>query len=223
MVQLAGVGFGDGGHCVRHQYCTLHQIDVVPPLVFIAQAALIPPARQGKGALQLRSGELALIGDIVDRIDRFDAPQVLPPGLIVLKIQHRRSGLPVVAVQDVGPEVEQRQQVDHSPAEQSEAPRVVLVAVEPRPVKKVVIFHEPDGHAGTVAAIKTAGRLPVAEAHRRGGHKGKLLGKAVSHALIQRRDDRDLIPRRLERRRQGKGNVCQSAGFTERSAFAGNK
>ena len=223
VMQFPGVCGGYGGHGVRHQNSALHQIDVVAALVFIAQTALIPSAGQGKGALHLIGAKLALVGNVVDGKDRLDAPEILAPRLIVLEIQHRRRRLPVVAVKDPGPEVQIRQQVDNRTAEKSKPPAVILIAVEPRAVKKVVIGNEPHGHTVPVAAVEAAGGLPVAQDHRGRGHKLQLPTEPLTHAPVQRRDDGDVISRRLQGGRQGKSHVSQSAGLAEGRALAGDK
>ena len=195
----------------------------MPPLELVAEAALIPAAGQGEHAFEHMRAKLALIGDVVDGVDGFDVLQVLPPCLVVFEIEHRGRGLPVVAVNDLRHEVELRQQVDDRAAEECEALRVVIVAVELRTVEKPVVLHEPDRDAVPVAAVESAGVGAGPQIDGVVPRLGQRLAEALAHALIQRRDDGDLVARLLQRGRQGKRDVRQPSGFAERRALAGDE
>ena len=223
IVQLSRVGGGDGGHRVRHQHGPLHQVHVLPPLVEIAQAAVIPAPGQAEGVLELVGAILALIGDVVDGIDSLDLFQLAPVDGVVLQIDDSKRRLPVVAVQDLREEVQLVHQIDHRTAEPGKAQLVVVIAVELRPVEEGVVLHEPNRYAAVFPPPEGAGICLSVEAHRALPDAAQLLPEALLDAAVERRDHRDLIPLRLQRGGQRKGHVGQAPGFGEGGAFTAHK
>ena len=144
----------------------------------------------------------------------------------ILNLQQRRNhtGLPVVAVDDVGLEAQVRQRVDDRAAEEAEA--LVLVAaqtVDVAAAKVELVVHEVEGHALILQRLDAAVLLAPAELNLElalGLHLGSPLFR---DGRIQRQDHAHIGALLLEHRRQRAHNVGQAAGFDKRHALGRGK
>ena len=219
-VELPGVGGGNGRDSVGHQHRAFHQVDVAAAFVLVAKASLVPAHRQRESVCELVRPELSLIGDVVDRVDAADIAKVRPPGLLILEVDHCRSGLPVVAVQDLGDEVQLVEQVDHCAGEPGKTELIIVVTVELGTEEEVLVVDEPDGDIAKLSAQKAAVMLAPAELDCARPYGLQFFAVFFLDTLVQGRDDRDLISGCLEGGREREGDVSKAAGFRERRAFA---
>ena len=220
IVQFARVGRGNGRHRVRHQHRALHQVDILPPLKFIAQAAVVPAGRQGEGRFHFAFAELPLIGDVVNGIHRLDPGKLRPQHRVVFEVQNRQRRFPVVAMQNIGQRAKFRQQVDHRAAEEREPQRIVAIAVQARPVEEMLVADGVYRHAVQRAAVQRAGEVALAERDGTGLDQFKLIAAVFLRDAIHRGDDGHVVARFLKGRGEGKRHIRQTAGFAEGGTFA---
>ena len=222
-VQFPGVGWRHCGHGVRHQHGPLHQVHILPAFVHVAQTAIVPAPRQAEGVRQLISSELALIGDVVNGVNCFDAIQIFGPGLVVFKVQDGQRRFPIVAVKDLRHEIQLEQDFNHRSAEPGETLFIVVIAVQPRPMEERFVFHKPNDDAVQLCPIQAAGIRSAVEPNGKLRFFVQLLPETLLNAWIQRCDHGDLMPQFFQLRRQRKGHIRQSAGFGKWSALTGDK
>ena len=220
IMQFARVGRRNGRHRVRHQHRALHQVDILPPLKLIAQAAVIPAGRQGEDRFHFALAELPLIGDVVNGIHRLDPGKLRPQHRVVFEIENRQRRFPVVAMQNIGQRAKFRQQVDHRAAEEREPQRIVAIAVQARPVEEMLVADGVHRHAVQRAAVERAGEAALAERDGTGLDQFKLIAAVFLRNAIHRDDDGHVVARFLKGRGEGKRHIRQTAGFAEGGTFA---
>ena len=174
--------------------------------------------------MHLLPRKLALIGDVVDRINRADGSEALIRLLPVLQIKNRGGRFPVVAVQDVRNRADLPQQGNHCLGEKSETPAVIVIAVQLFPLahKQLILADEPDRHAGALSPVDIGVNLLTFQPDRPGADKGQIMPEVFPGVTVQGRHDLHIVPRRFQNRRQTAGDVSQSSRLAEGGAFARN-
>ena len=163
IVKLARIGRRYGRHRIRHQHRALHQVDILPPFKLIAQTAVIPAIRKGKGRFHFASPKLPLIGDIVNRVNGFDMRKRIVQNGVIFQIEDGKRGFPVIAVQNIGQVAEFRQQVDDRAAEEGKAQGIIPVTIEPRTVEQMLVADGIDRHTVQLALVQSAGELTLSQ------------------------------------------------------------
>ena len=150
-----------------------------------------------------------------------DGTEALFPHAVVFEVDGHQSGLPVVAVNDVGPELHVVQHPDNGPGEKAEPLAVVHVAVQVRAVEVLLVVQEVPDHAILFQGKQAAVHMAPGQVHIVIAQKGQLIAKPLPDAAVQRHHHRYLRPLRGQGGRQGTGHVSQSSGFTKRDGLAG--
>ena len=212
VAQLLGVGGADGGDGVAGHQRALEQIHVA---VHGDGAVGKPAGSQAEEVLQGLLAVAALILDIVDGKHRLDAPDLRPAHALVLQIDGHQGGLPVVAVDDLGHELEGGQQGDDGPGEEAVALPVVVVPIESVPLEIVLVIHEVPHHAVLLQTEQAAVDPPPAEGDLDMADKLHLILPLIRYPLIEGQDHLHLVARLGQGLGQAAGHVGQAAGLAE--------
>ena len=217
-LQLVGIGGRHGVHRVGAQNSRLQQVHVA---VHHDGAILRPAVVQAEQVAQGVLAEAALVLDIVDAEGGLDAAELLFPDAVVLQINGHQGGLPIVAVDDVGPEGQVGQHPHHSPGEKSEALTVVIVAVQVRAVEVLLVVHEVPGDAVPFQGKQSAVAAAPGQVHIVVAQEVQLVAELFLHLLVHGQDHGHLGALGGQGGRQGAGHVGQSAGFAEGHSLTG--
>ena len=220
VLELTGIGGGDGGHIVGGVDGALHQVHV--PVV--GQHVLIHIAGvETQQVLDDLVAVAALILDVVDGEDALGAAQ-LPNALPLLQqVDGHQGGLPVVAVEDVGVPVQVGRGLDDGPGEEGEALAVVVVAIDLSTLEVILIVHEKVGDVALPqlkdAAVGSApgqAAVPVEQ-------ETHLLPVLLTDALIEGENDLDVMAHIGQLLGKGPGHIGQTTGLDERGHLGGCK
>ena len=121
-----------------------------------------------------------------------DTPEPIFPDTVILEVDGHQGGLPVVAVDDVGPEFEVPQHPHHGPGEEAEALSVIHIAVELRAAEVLLVVQEVPCHALPLQGEETAVAVPPGQVHIVVALELQLVTEALLHPRIQRQHHGDL-------------------------------
>ena len=164
----------------------------------------------------------ALILDVMDGEDGFDGTEVILPYAVILEVDGDQCGLPVVAVDHIGPELHMMEHAHNGPGEEGEALGVIVIAVEVRAVEVLLVIHEVPGHAVLLHGEQPAVAVAPAQVHEIVAHELKLIGKLVADAAVKGHHHGHFRTLLRQGGRQRAGNIGQTACFTEGNGFAGS-
>ena len=144
------------------------------------------------------------------------------PHAVILQVDGDQGGLPVVAMDHFGPELETVQHPHHGPGEEGEALAVVGLAVEGAPAEVLFVVQEVPGHAVLLHGEEAAVVVPPSQVYVIIALEFQLISKPVPDPLIEGEDYGHLSA--LLRQGGGKGtsHVCEASGFAEGDRFAGH-
>jgi len=144
----------------------------------------------------------------MDGKDGLDAVELVQMAIVQVQVHRHQSGLPVVAVDDVGGEVDVEQGLQHGAGEEGETLAVVVEAVETAALK---------GHAVDLSLEQAA--VLAAPAHRDGvvGHIFQLV--AELQVAVQRHDDAGVHAVLDQSLGQRASHVGQTAGLRKGGCF----
>jgi hypothetical protein len=189
-------------------------------------------AVQAGEAERVRPGR-ALVVEVVDGENSARVAERIVPAQAGLEVQRQQRGVPVVAVQDVGPDVEQLARADDGPAEEGVAQekviaigtgRVDLVALE-----EVVVGDEVHRHVRARERGAQEGGLggPVGPGDGDGGqhlvHVRAVALQPVPGLPVEGHEDHDVVSECLQRFRQRGADVAQAAGLGDGRNLGGGE
>ena len=209
---LLCIGGADGGDLVCRLDGTLHEVGAA-----IVLHDMLVAAADAAGVFQNISAVLALIGDVVDGEDGLDAVELVQMTIVQVQVHRHQSGLPVVAVDDVGGEVDVEQGLQHCAGEEGEALAVVVEAVEAAALEVILVVEEVVGHAVHFGLEQAAVLAAPAHRDRVVGNVFQLI--AELQVAIQRHDDAGVHAVLDQRFGQGAGHIGQTAGFCKGGCF----
>ena len=216
-LDLLGIGGADGGDLIGEHDAALHAGAHAVELQGVAGVGQVAQVQQ---VLDGVDGEQALVLQIVDGVDRLDVLEQLQ--LLVLQlVQHGdQAGLPVVAVQHVGDEIDLGQRLHHRAAEEGEALALVTAhAIDVVAAEILLVIHEIVGDAGIFQRFD-ADILPApAEVDVEVQHVLHLLAPFRTDGLIKGEDDANVLAGLQDLPGQRADHVRKAAGFDERHAL----
>ena len=121
------------------------------------------------------------------------------------------AGVPVVRMDDVGPEVEDGQQVQHGAAEEGEPLRIVPVAVEALAVEILLVVDEVVRHIAELVRIEADVFLTPRHGQRAIVDMLHRVPILLGDLAVFRHDDPDIHAVSLERLRQGASHVGETS------------
>ena len=215
------VARGNGGQLVRVDKAGLHVVRAAVALQLVRGEQIVAQAER---ILNRLDREHALILQVVDGVHRLHI--LIERELRVLNLEQRRdhAGLPVVAVDHVGLEVEVNQRVDHRAVEEAEA--LVFVAAQTVDVgtaEVILVIHEIEGHALIFEALDAAILAAPAKLDLKLTFQLHLADVLLRDGGVQRQDDAHVRALRLEHRGERADHVGQTAGLNERDTFGCRK
>ena len=218
--QLLSVGGRHGGDIGGGHDGALHQVHVPVegqhPLVEVVAA-------QADDILQHLVAVAALILDVVDGEHALGIAQLGDAVLVLQQVDGYQSGLPVVAVDDVGPPVQLSRRLDDGPGEIGEPLAVVEVAVHLPALEVVLVVYKPVGDPVPLQLEDAAVHLPPGQRDVEILQEGHLAAPLPADALVQGENDLDLMAGLGQSFGQGAGHIGQAAGFDEGHRFRGGK
>ncbi len=131
--------------------------------------------------------------------------------------------MPVVAVEDVGGEVEVWQRLEHRPAEKGEPLAVVVEAVQPLATEVVFVVDEIIDQAVILEALDAAVKLPPAEGHLQALRINHLLPPRGRDVAVLGHDDPHVQALAGQFLGQRAGDVGQAARLGERHGLGGDE
>ena len=216
---LAGVARADGVDVVGKDAAGLEQVRAAVELHELRRVIARVDAEQ---VLHEFERELALIGDVVDRQQRLHA-RLHPAGVLRFHQHGQHGRVPVVAVQDLGREVEPWQRLQDRAGEK----RILLalgLAAEVNAVAEIkLVVHEVDDDAVEQQPLDADVLMPPAEIDIK-IRQVRDLGCVffLDHAVV-RRDDACVKAERGQTFRQCADDVCKAAGLGQRCALGGRQ
>ena len=142
---------------------------------------------------------------------------------LIQQVDGHQSGLPVVAVNDVGEEAQMAGGLDDRPGEEGEALGVVIVAVEAAAFEVILVVHEIVGHAVPLKLKETAVGVAPGQMDMEILKIGHLAAPVVPDALIKGEDDPYVMAKLRHGLGQGTGHIGQTAGLDEGGYLRGCK
>ena len=177
-------------------------------LVAVADAA---------GILQDIGAVLALICDVVDGEDGLDPVELIQMAVVQVQVNGNQCGLPVVAVDDIGGEVDVEQGLQHSAGEEGKALAVIVEAVQAAALEVILVVQEVVGHAVDLSLEQAAVLAAPAHGHRVVGDILQLV--AHFQVAVQRHDDAGIHAVLDQSLGQGACHVGQTAGLGKGGRF----
>ena len=217
-LQLVGVGGGHGVDGVGAQNGALEQVHVP---VHQDGAVVRPAVVQAEQVPQCLLAVAALVLDVVDGQHGPDAAEPVLPHAVVLQIDGHQGGLPVVAVDDLRPELEVGQHPHHRPGEEAEPLPVVHVAVQLRPVEVLLVVQEVPGDAVLLQGEQAAVAVPPGQVHVVIALEIQPVAELLLHLLVQGQHHRHLRALGRQGRGQGARHIRQAPGLTKRDRLTG--
>ena len=134
---LLGIGGADGGDFVGGLEGALHEVGAA-----VVLHDVLVPAADAAGVLQDLQAILALVGDVVDGKDGLDPVELVQMTVVQVQIHGDQGRLPVVAVDDVGGEIQIEQGLQHRTGEEGEPLAVVVEAVQAAALEVILVIQE---------------------------------------------------------------------------------
>ena len=157
VLDLLGVGLADGRHIVGVDDPRLHKVDRIEELE-VTVVEILPVQSEDIRHDILREDPLIL--QVVDGEDRLDPRIAFIRLMLELQEHGNERGVPVVRVDDVRTEIQSRQEVEHSAAEEREPLGIVRIPVESLAVEILLVVHEVVGHAVQHILVNTDELIP---------------------------------------------------------------
>ena len=220
VLQLLGVGGGDGGHIVGGVDGALHQVHIA----VIAEHMLVEVA--GVETEEVFQGLLAvpaLVLDVVDGVDRLGVVELGHAVALFQQVDGHQSGLPVVAVEHLGMPVQVARGLDDGAGEEGEALAVVIVAIDAGTLEVIFVVHEVVGDIVALELENAAVRGTPSQADVEVEEVGHLAAPLLTDALIEGEDDAHVMTAGGQSLRQAAGDVCETAGFDKGGHLGGSK
>ena len=215
------VGGADGGHLVRIDDARLQVVGVAKVLQLVVGKGAV---RQPQHVLYIPDAKHALIAQVVDGEHRADGV-ILGQALILDAKQCRdHAGLPVMGMNHVRHEGDQRQGIQHPPAEKGKALKLVPAhAIGVVPAKVIAVVQEVVGDAVQVQLLNAAILAAPAQVHLKvhGVEHPALI--ALRNAAVFGQDDAHVMPLGGKHRRQGAHHVSQAPRLHKGDALTGGK
>ena len=220
-LDLVRVARGNGGQLVRVDKAGLHVVRAAVALQLVRGEQIVA---QTERILNRLDREHALILQVVDGVHRLHI--LIERELRVLNLEQRRdhAGLPVVAVDHVGLEVEVNQRVDHRAIEEAEA--LVFVAAQTIDVgtaEIILVIDKVEGHALILKALDAAILTTPAQLDLELTFELHLVDILLRDSGIQRQNHTDIRTLRLENGGERTDNVGKTAGLNKRYALGSCK
>ena len=221
-LDLLSVGGRYGGDLVSVHQTALHAGSGAVELQLIGGVALHAQANQ---ILHVAQTAYALILQVVNGVDGLDLR--IYRQVAILNLQHRRdqAGLPVVAVQHVGHEVQHRHDVHDHAAEEGEALGLVVAvgAVYIITAEVVLAVDEVVGHVKQLHGLDAGVLMTVADIDVGVQYILHLVAPLLGNLLVQGQDDADVSAGLDDLLRESAGNVGQTARLDKRDALGSGK
>ncbi len=221
---LAAVVFRDGADYVGGEDTCLQEVDLAVELKPVDGEALLGEPHGG----EFLAGEEPLVGEVVDGEDD---PGPCEEGIVlalVLQVVRDECGLPVVAMDDVGPEVHLFQELQNAAAEKGETLGVVGVVAAGGAVKLVarevlLVLDEIDRYLAQRRLAQEPFFLDAVHHDR-----GALAPLAYRHPppldhRVEGHHDPDVMAKRPEGLGKGAGNIRQTSRLGKGSDLRRNK
>ena len=219
VLQFLRVGGGNGVHRIRAEDGSLQKVHVP---VHKDGAVLRPAFVKTEEVPQRFPAIAALVLDIMDAEHRPDGAVAGVPDAVVLQVDGDQRRLPVVAVDDVRPELQVVQHFHHCPGEKAEALAVIGIAIEPRAAEVLLVIQEVPGDALPLQGEESAVAVPPAKVHIVITEIPELTAKALLHAPVEGQDHRGLRPLRRQGGWQGARHIREAPGLAEGDRLAGS-
>ena len=160
----------------------------------------------------------------MDGKDRVDALIEGQSRILPLEQHRDQTGLPIVAMQDVGLIVDQRQRLEHRAVEEGEALALVPApAVDRGAVVIELIIDKIEGHAVELEHLDAAILPSPAEIDVEIGQVFHLFTPLRRDIPVKRQDHADLSAQFFQLLGQRTGHIRQPAGLDKRNTFRGCK
>ena len=218
-LDLLGIRGRYGGNGGRRDDRSLHEVDVA---VHRHKAGAEVRVIDAEHVLQDLAAVAALILDIMDGENGLDVLIERTGREHQIVVDRHQSGLPVVAVDDVRLPVEVGQHLEHRLGVVREALCVVVLAVDLAACEVILIIDEIIGNAVCLIAEDTAVLVAPAQTDVSVFDVIELFAHTLVDRRIQRAEYTHVMSLGSECLRERTCYIAQSAGFDERSAFAGN-
>ena len=128
-------------------------------------------------------------------------------------------GLPVIAVQDVGLEIDMLQDLQNGLAEERETLRVIEIAVQAFPAEIILVVQEIISHSVSLGRENAAVLRSPCQRHPDDLKERHLILEILGNILIQRENDAGINTLLYKRFGKGAGDVAESSGFDKGSRF----
>ena len=220
-LNLIRIARGDGGQLVGVNQTGLHVVRAAIALQLVGSEQAVAQAQR---ILNRLNREHALILEVVDGVDRLHILIERELGILNLEQSRNHARLPVVAVDDVGLEVEMHQRVDDGAVEEAEA--LVFVAAQTVDVgtaEVILVIHEVEGHALIFKALHAAVLAAPAKLDLKFALELHLADILLGDGGVQRQDDAHVVALRLEHGGKRAHHVGQAAGLDKGYAFGRRK
>ena len=176
ILQLTGIAGADGGNAVRRLNTALHQVDTAVMLHQIPGGI-----RQAKHIPQDLHAVFALILDIVDGIDRFDALITGAIGVKQAVIHRNQRRLPIVGVDHIRLKADQLDHLQHRAGKEGESLRVVIMAVEAGTLKIILVVQQIVDDAVVLGLKHTAILAAPGDRHRQAAEERHFVPQLLRH------------------------------------------
>ena len=217
-LQFIGIGGGDGVDRVGAEDGALEEVHIaVHHDGAVGSPAIVQAEQIAQGIL----GVAALVLNVVNGQGGPDGTEAVFPHAVILQVNGDQSGLPVIAVDHVGPELEVGQHPHHSPGEEAEALSVIHVAIEVRAVEILLIIQEVPRHAVPLQGEQAAVAVTPGEIDEIVALKFQLAAKAFPNPPVQGKYHGNFCTLLGQSGRQGTGHIRQTAGFAKGNRLAG--
>ena len=220
-LNFLGIGRADGGDDVGIHQRSLHEVRAAVAFQLVVRPQAVA---QTQHVLHFADAEHALILQIVDGEHGLDVREERQVGILNFQQCGHHAGLPVMRMNHVGLEVQQRQGVQRRAAEETKA--FVLVAahaVDIRTAEIELVVHKVELHAVLFQQFNAAVLTAPAQRDLEVGHMGHLVNILLRHRRIQGQHHAHVVTLLRQNRRQRADNIRQTAGLDKRDALARRK
>ena len=217
-LQLVGVGGRHGVDGVSAQDGALHQVHVA---VHEDGSVGSPALVQAEQVAQGLHSKTALVLDVVDGQRGLDRTEAVLPHAVILQVDGHQSSLPVVAVDDLRPELEVGQHPHDGPGEEAEPLAVVDVSIQVGAEEILLVVQEIPGHAVLLQGEQAAVAVPPGQVHEVVALEFQLAAEALLHPLVHRQHHSYLGTLLSQGRGQRTGHIRQAAGLAKGDSLTG--
>ncbi len=212
---LLGIGRADRADRVALVDAAFHEVAAAVPLD--DKAVLL---RQAENVVRDLHTEAALILDVVDGKERANILIALAAAVKDVIKNGDRSGLPIVAVEDVRREIHVRDRLEHRHGEERKPFRVVAVAIDAGTPEIIFVVEEIKNDAVVFCREEAAVLVSPSEPNPEIRQKRDQLPEFRRNIRIERHDDPAVLAGFTETFRQRICHVGKTACRKKRSGFA---